>query len=177
MSIAPYGGTLVNRVPSAEEARGLREEAAGLPAIRLSSWALSDLYLIAVGGLSPLEGFMTRDDYGAVVDTMHLPSGLPWSIPVVLPATEEEAKALVPGTQAALVAPDGEIAATIDVSEVFDRDREREAEKVFRTRDGAHPGVAALWRMGSRCVAGPIRYVYRADITGFPQEQIGRAHV
>ncbi len=31
-----------------------------------------------------------------------------------------------------------------------------EAERVYRTTDEAHPGVAAIYEEGSRCIAGPI---------------------
>ena len=172
MTIQPYGGVLVDRIAGAAEADSLRGAAAEMPRLQISEWTLSDLYLIAVGGLSPLEGFMGRDVYESVVEHMRLPSGLPWSIPVVLPATDEEAAALSVGEQAALYAPDGELAAVIDVAEVFDRERAREAENVFRTTDDAHPGVAAMYRMGGKCVAGAIHYMYGKDITGFPAENL-----
>lgn len=172
MSIDPYGGTLIDRVASGAEADQLRAQAPGLPAIRISAWTLSDLFLIAVGGLSPLEGFMGRDAYDSVIDGMNLPGGLPWSIPVVLPVTDEEAAGLAVGAKAAVYAPDGEVAAIIDVTDVFDRDKDREADAVFRTRDDAHPGVAAMHGMGDRCVAGPIRYVYGRDISGFPGDHL-----
>lgn len=172
MSIVPYGGTLIDRVAKGERAADLRQRARDLPGIRLNAWTLSDLYLVAVGGLSPLEGFMDHEAYDAVVDDMQLPGGLPWSVPVVLPASIEEASDLSTGDRAALLAPDGEVAAVIEVSGVFDRDREREAQQVFRTRDRAHPGVAALHAMGPKCVAGPVEYVYTRDITGFPAENL-----
>ncbi len=172
MSIDPYGGTLVDRVVSGDEAEQLRRAAVELPAIRISAWTLSDLYLIAVGGLSPLDGFMDRGAYDSVVDRMSLPGGLPWSIPVVLPVTDEEASRITVGDQVSVLAPDGEVAALIHVTDVFERDRDREADAVFRTRDDAHPGVAAMHRMGARCVAGPIRYVYEKDISGFPADHL-----
>lgn len=168
MSIDPYGGTLIDRVATGGDADDLRGRAPGLPRIDISEWTMSDLYLIAVGGLSPLEGFMDRGAYDSVVDSMTLPGGLPWSIPVVLPVTEEEASRLASGEAAAIYAPDGEVAAIIEVRDVFDRDMGREADAVFRTRDEAHPGVAAMHRMGGKCVAGPVRYLYGRDISGFP---------
>lgn len=172
MTIQPYGGALVDRVASASDAAELREGAAGLPAVHISPWTLSDLYLIAVGGLSPLDGFMDQAAYTSVVNEMTLPSGLPWSIPVVLPVTDEEAAVISIGQPVALYAPDGKLAAVVEVTDVFDRDREGEAAAVFRTSDQAHPGVAAMYRMGGRCVAGPIRYVYDEDITGFPEDNL-----
>ncbi len=154
------------------EASSLRSEAARLPRIEISPWTLSDLYLIAVGGLSPLEGFMDRAAYESVVEDMRLPDGLPWSIPVVLPVTDEEADRVAAGEPVALYAPDGEVAAVVDVTGRFTRDREREAEAVFRTLDQAHPGVAAMYRMGATCVAGSVRYLYEGDITGFPADNL-----
>jgi sulfate adenylyltransferase len=172
MTIHPYGGTLVDRVVSPSEADELRATASGLPSVQISPWTLSDLYLIAVGGLSPLEGFMDEDAYRSVVNEMVLPNGLPWSIPVVLPVTDEEARQIAVGHSAALYAPDGKLAAVVEVTDVFDRDRDREAEQVFRTSDRTHPGVAAMYTMGGKCVAGPIRYVYDEDITGFPDDHL-----
>jgi sulfate adenylyltransferase len=172
MTIQPYGGVLVDRVASAAAADDLRTAASGLTTIQISPWTLSDLYLIAVGGLSPLEGFMDRDTYRSVLNRMTLPGGLPWSIPVVLPVTDEEAANISVGQSVALNAPDGRLAAVVDVMEIFDRDRETEAAAVFRTSDRAHPGVAAMYRMGGRCIAGPITYVYDRDITGFPDENL-----
>lgn len=172
MSIQPYGGKLVDRVARGDEAAVLRDEAEGLPSIDMTSWTLSDLFLIAVGGLSPLEGFMDSEAYHRVVDGMVLPGGLPWSIPVVLPATDSEAEAISTGSRVALRAPDGAVAAVMDVSEVYRRDREREAERVFGTGDGAHPGVAAMYQMGDRCVAGPVTYLYDRDISGFPADNL-----
>jgi sulfate adenylyltransferase len=81
--IAPYGGRLVDRVVDPAAAEVLRAEAARLPAVQLSSRVATDLYLLAVGALSPLEGFMDREQYDRVLDDMSLPTGLPWSIPVV----------------------------------------------------------------------------------------------
>src|SRR5207253_1891829 len=81
--------------------------------------------------------------------------GLAWSIPVTL-ATEAEAEA---GDELALHAPDGRLLGVLAVEETFDRDVELEAERVYRTKDPKHPGVAALLGEGSRCVAGPVRVV------------------
>ncbi len=172
MTIAPYGGALIDRRVDGAEAGSLRAEARELGSIRISSRILSDLYLIAVGGLSPLEGFMGEADYDAVLAGMQLASGLPWSVPVVLPAAKEELKALVVGEPAALIAPDGEVAAVIEIEEIFDRQLEREAASVYGTTDTAHPGVAAIHRMGPRYVGGRIRYLYRTDISGFPDDHL-----
>ncbi len=170
--IPPYGGALVDRVARGGERDALLAEAAGLPRLPISARIMSDLYLMAVGGLSPLEGFMDAEAYESVLERMTLPDGLPWTIPVVLPATPEEAAGFAPGDRVALVAPDGEVAAVVDVSQIFDRDLARETRLVYGTEDTAHPGVAAVHTMGPRYVAGPIRYVYGGDISGFPADNL-----
>ncbi|MCG8466597.1 MAG: sulfate adenylyltransferase [Gemmatimonadetes bacterium] len=170
--IAPYGGTLVDRVVTGEARTRLLAEAASLPRIEIPSRILADLYLISVGALSPLEGFMSSADYEAVLDRMTLENGLPWSIPVVLPISSEEEASVAPGDRVALVTAEGDVAAIVDVTEIYDRDLERESRQVYGTEDEAHPGVAAIRALGSRYVAGPVSYVYEGDISGFPADNL-----
>ncbi|MCI0433311.1 MAG: sulfate adenylyltransferase, partial [Gemmatimonadetes bacterium] len=172
MPIAPYGGTLIDRTVDAGQAAALREHARTLPAVPVSSHTLSDLYLIAVGGYSPLTGFMGRTDYERVVLEMKLASGLPWSVPVTLPVDAGRGTALAMGDELALVAPDGEVAAIVTVEEIFSWDRDIEAQNVYGTTDRAHPGVAKLDTMGDRLIGGPIRYLYAGDISGFPERNL-----
>lgn len=170
MPIAPYGGTLVDRRLTGADAAEARRRADELPKISISTVALSDLYLIAVGGLSPLTGFMGQDDYKAVVERTALANGLPWSIPITLPVTDEEAEQFSTGDEVTLIAYDGRPAAILRVDEIFGWDREREAEAVYGTTERAHPGVARLDAMGERLVGGPITYIYEGDISGFPEQ-------
>jgi len=170
--IAPYGGALVDRIASAGEREALLADAATLPSLQVSDRIMSDLYLIAVGGLSPLEGFMDSATYESVLEGMSLTNGLPWSIPVVLPATPDEAGGFSAGDRVALYAPDGELAAVIEVTEVFDRDLARETRLVYGTEETEHPGVAAVHALGSKYVAGPVVYTYQGDISGFPADNL-----
>ena len=91
--IAPHGGHLVNRVASPEQASALRARLSTLPRVALTPRAVWDLDMIGVGAFSPLKGFLTEADYTSVVERMRLANGLPWSIPITLSATEEEADA------------------------------------------------------------------------------------
>jgi sulfate adenylyltransferase len=172
MSIEPYGGKLIDRTVSEAEAKSLRERAAGLPRVDITSHTLSDLYLLAVGGYSPLDGFMGRADYESVIEKMTLANGLPWSVPVTLAVTEQEAGSVQDGGEVALIAEDGAVAAVLKVTGRYGWDREREAEKVYGTTDRAHPGVAKLDAMGDTILSGPITWVYEADISGFPERNL-----
>src|SRR5262245_5249909 len=100
--IAPHGGRLVDRwVPEAKRA-ALEEEARTLPRITLSERETADLEMIAIGALSPLEGFMTEDDYRSVLNLRRLALGLPWTIPVTLAVSDGDAKDIRKGGRIAL---------------------------------------------------------------------------
>ena len=154
--VAPHGGRLINREVSGDEAKELEQEAGSLPALRLSSRALSDLELIGIGGLSPLEGFMTSDVYKLVVETMRLSAGLAWSLPVTLSATKEEAEAFTEGGKVALADEAGALLAVLELQEKFSYDKKAEAEQVYKTADDAHPGVAAMYAQGDVLLGGPV---------------------
>jgi len=84
-------------------------------------------------------------------------SGLFWPIPITLSADKANAAGIKTGDELALVDPDSEqILATIRVSEKYTIDKAHECMSVFRTTDEAHPGVAAIYEEGNRCIAGPI---------------------
>jgi sulfate adenylyltransferase len=153
--IAPHGGKLVNRtVDSPEAERALREESKRLGSLTLTGRELNDLALIANGALSPLEGFMSREDYDSVVERMRLANGLPWSIPVVLGVTREEAPSV--GSRVALYDGEGALRGLMDVKEVYDYDKQREARNVYLTEEEKHPGVAALYERKDVLVSGPV---------------------
>ena len=82
-NIPPHGGQLVNRILRGELREAALERARAFPQVQLTPMAVSDLELIAIGALSPLSGFMGKEDYDSVIDTMHMTNGLAWSIPVV----------------------------------------------------------------------------------------------
>ncbi|HEC21646.1 MAG TPA: sulfate adenylyltransferase [Chloroflexi bacterium] len=159
-SIAPHGGTLVSRLLRGEMAEATREMAQSLKTIVLSPMNVSDLELIAVGAFSPLTGFMGQADYQSVVFDMHLVNGLPWTIPVTLPVDEETAADIKIGQSVALAerTPEGDLhlMGVIEVSEKYTYDKRVEAEKVYRTTEDKHPGVARLYRQGDVLLAGDI---------------------
>ena len=154
-------------IPVEEREERLRE-AAELPRVSLGSRTISDLQMISTGVFSPLEGFMDREEYESVVEDMYLPSGLPWSLPVTLAASEDENRALAEGSEVALVDGGGEPVATMLLRERYSYDKEREARMVYRTTDAEHPGVAALYRQGEVLLGGEVNLLQPADHGPFP---------
>jgi sulfate adenylyltransferase len=120
--------------------------------LTLSARQTADFELLANGGFNPVRGFMGAEDWRSVVESMRLAADDIWSIPIVL-ATDLDAAS---GDVVELSSANGKPLGRLTVDEVFDRDVEREAEVVYRTRDDDHPGVAAIYGEGNRCLAGPI---------------------
>jgi sulfate adenylyltransferase len=167
--IAPHGGSLVDRTVSGDAAQSLAAEAAGLPRVRMTEKQTADLDMIASGALSPLTGFMTKADYDATVETMHLAGGLPWALPVTL-----SVEGGVTADRIALEGNEGDLLAVLEVGEVFEADRTAEAEKVYRTTDEAHPGVAQIYAEGSTLVGGAVT-VFKRPEPAFPAAQLDPA--
>jgi len=154
--IAPHGGELVDRrVPEGERAERL-QKAQELKRVVLGPRALSDLEMISTGVFSPLAGFMVREDYESVAETMHLANGLVWSMPITLSISDDEANGIDEGDEIALVNGEGRVVATMTVADHYAYDKDREAREVYRTDDGNHPGVAALYRQGNALIGGEV---------------------
>jgi sulfate adenylyltransferase len=153
--IDPHGGELVDLLVPAGEREGIAADASRLPSLTLSARQAADLELLGVGGFSPLRGFQGSEDWRSVVEHMQLADGLPWSIPVTLASALDVAV----GDQVALESGNGRVLGVMEVEEIFERDPGLEAQRVYRTTDDAHPGVAALRAEGDRCLAGPVRVV------------------
>ncbi len=171
-AIAPHGGVLVNRVVSADQKQVFLEKADFLPRLRLDERTTSDLEMIAIGGFSPLVGFMGQADYLRVVDEMHLVSGLPWAIPVTLSVTAAEAAPLKEGSLIRLDDLAGNFIGVLELTEKYQYSKTHEALQVYRTNDEKHPGVAVVYQQGEVNLAGPIWLLERQAHPLFPLYQI-----
>ncbi len=171
MLVPPHGGRLVDRQLEGSDAESLVAEAESLPSLTLNARELCDLEMIGNGAMSPLEGFMCRDDYLSVVDLMHLTAGPVWSLPVTLSAKSGDDEA-VPGKRYALVDAEGTVWGDILVEDVYRADLEVEAERTLGTTDEAHPGVAYLGALEGTYVGGRVRSIRRRELESFPRYRL-----
>ncbi len=167
-TIAPHGGTLVDRVLRGVLREAALERAAELKKVSLTSTAVSDLELIGVGAFSPLTGFMRKADYESVLQDMHLTNGVAWSMPVTLPISRREADELQEGEEIALMGGES-ILGVLELAERFEYDKEKEAELVYRTTEDAHPGVARLYAQGDVLLGGNIYLLNRPAHRSFAE--------
>lgn len=170
--IEPHGGKLVNRILEGKEREALAEKALKLKKVHLNDREVSDLEMIAIGAFSPIEGFMKKDDYHSVMDNMKLSNGIPWTIPVTLSVTKDEAKNLKEGEDASLVNKQGEILAVLHIEEKYSHDKEKEAVQVYGTKDKAHPGVAKIFEMGDMLLGGRVSVIHRIKQEDFKKYRL-----
>jgi sulfate adenylyltransferase len=173
--IAPHGGKLINRIASEQQRSEFLEKGDSLPRVQLDAWAASDLDLIAIGGFSPLTGFMEQGDYESVVDNMRLANGLPWSIPVTLSINEDIAEPLKEGSLVRLDDQDGRFVGVLELTQKYRYDKKREAVNVYRTDEEKHPGVKVVYNQGDVNLAGPVWLLQRYPHPLFPKYQIDPA--
>lgn len=174
-AIAPHGGHLINRIVSPAQKQEFLAQGDSMPRVQLSERSLSDLILIAIGGFSPLTGFMEQQDYDPVVTEMRLASGLPWSIPVTLPVSEEEAEPLKEGSWVRLDDPEGRFVGVLELTQKYRYNKAQEVVNVYRTDDINHPGVKVVYEQGAINLAGPIWLLDREAHPQFPNYQIDPA--
>lgn len=161
-SIAPHGGTLIDRWLRGDRRDEAVQRAARLRRLRLDGREAADLEMIGDGALSPLTGFITEADYRSVVAEMRLASGLLWALPVTLAVSADEAAAIGPDEEVALEGPDGKLLALMRVSDRFAYAKEAEALQCYRTAETAHPGVRRLMAQGEVYLGGEVWLVDRA---------------
>lgn len=142
--VNPHGGALVDLAVPAGDVEDLKTRSNDFPSLTLSQRQICDLELLLNGGFSPLEGFMTRADYEAVLDDMRLGNGVAWPIPIVLDVPDGFAEKLEPGQMIALRDGEGFMPAVMEVSEIWQPDKQREAEQIYGTTSELHPGVRYL---------------------------------
>src|SRR6188474_947903 len=156
--VPPHGSESVKPLllPEAERADE-RKRAEKLKKIPLDSRAVSDVLMFAMGAYTPLDGFMSHDDWrGSCID-MKMSNGVFWPIPITLPVDKALADSIHDEEEVALVdASTGEILAVMNVREKYSIDKKLEAEHVYRTTDPKHPGVAKVFAQGDVNLAGRV---------------------
>lgn len=171
-TIPAHGGQLINRIATAAQKQEFLGLGDSLPRVQLDERSLSDLEMIAIGGFSPLTGFMEKADYEPVVTDMHMKSGVPWSIPVTLSVSEEVAEPLKEGSKVRLDSPTGEFVGILELTEKYPYNKAHEAINVYRTEESKHPGVAVVYNSGPINLAGPVWLLERKGHAQFPKYQI-----
>lgn len=125
-------------------AEALKRESGAFPSHTLTQRQQCDLELLMNGAFTPLAGFMGRQAYEAVLESLSLPDGTLWPVPIVLDVAESFAEKLSPGDRVALRDGEGFMVAVLTIEDIWRPDLHREANAVYGTTDPVHPGVRYL---------------------------------
>ena len=157
-------------LPAGDELAELRAEARRLPQLQVGQRELSDIFMLGAGALSPLDGFLGREDYESVVARGRLAGGAPFTIPIVLRTDDVPAASRV-----GLFIGDNPVG-ILEIADAYEADSGREALAVYGTDDDAHPGVRLLKDSGRWAVGGGVIALARPT-SGFPDYDLTPAQV
>ena len=160
--IKPHGSDQLNPlfVYDSDKRHALVAEAEGLPSILLNSAAAANAVMMGGGYFNPLTGYMNLADALSIADNMHTAGGLFLPVPILNMTSETGVEA---GSRIALRDPNVEgnpVLAIMDVEAVeavAEQQIKDMAEKIFRTLDENHPGVATFTGLGNTMLSGPIQ--------------------
>jgi len=147
-----------------DEHHELLKESEGLPSVLISSQAAGNAVMMGGGYFTPLKGFMTVADAMGCAETMKMTDGSFFPVPVL--CLLDSVDDIRDAKRIALRDPNVEgnpVLAVMDVQsieEVTDAQVQTMTEKVYRTTDPDHPGVAAFNSQGRFAVSGPIRVLH-----------------
>ena len=155
--ISPYGEKIINLTEIGEEADRLKRKATNLKRVQLSVRNLCDLELLAVGGFSPLSGFMGEEDLNSILESMRLADGTLFPLPVTLSVGKDLQIAL--DEEIALADRKNNVLAVMRIEEIYRPNRSREAELAYGTKDARHPIVAQMNSWGEINIAGRLQVI------------------
>jgi sulfate adenylyltransferase len=117
--------------------------------------------MLAIGAFTPLDGFMTRDDWKGVCTDYKMANGIFWPIPITSSVDKATADSISTGSEVALVDEEtGELMGSMKVTDKYEltrEDKEFECKHVFTTVDMEHPGVAKVMEQKDVNIAGPVK--------------------
>ncbi|MGD8910750.1 MAG: sulfate adenylyltransferase [Chromatiales bacterium] len=161
--INPVGSTELKPlfIYDPDEHHKLSHEAESLPSVLISSQAAGNAVMMGAGYFSPLQGFMNLADAMGAAEKMTLTDGSFFPVPVL--CLLENTDAIGEAKRIALRDPNMEgnpVLALMDIENIETVSDEQMAlmtEKVYRTTDAGHPGVATFNSQGRVAVSGPVQ--------------------
>ena len=160
--IRPHGSDSLTPLLVEGSARraALEAQAVKLPQLIISSAAAANAVMLGAGYFTPLTGFMNKADALSVATDMRTSDGLFWPVPVL--NLVADGHGITVGSQIALRDPNisGDPVIAIQkveaVEELTDEEIDLITQKVYRTVDPEHPGVATFTSLGKFVISGPI---------------------
>lgn len=163
--IPPHGSSDLQPRFVADSSRraALTAEAERLPAIVVNSAAASNAVMLGSGYFNPLTGYMNLAESLSVAERMTLPNSVAWPIPIVNVIRSAELSPELRGANRIALRdpnlPGNPVLAVqrVDAIEKLAPDQQSFLiERIFRTADPKHPGVADFTSAGDTLISGPV---------------------
>ena len=168
--ITPHGEKLCSLMLNEEYRNKLNNDILELKSWTLTNRQLCDIEMILNGGFSPLDGFMNQNDYNRVCKKMRLENNLLWPIPITLDINNELADKLEINEKIVLRDKEGFAIALLTVNDIWNPNKEEEAQQIYETTDIYHPGVNILLNeTHSTYVGGSIEGIHNPKHYDYPQ--------
>ena len=151
--IKPHGGKLINRYT---KSLFDKKELSSFETIKLSENQKLDVFQIAVGAYSPLEGFMTKSELNSVLKNIKLPNGITWPLPILLDVDEPVSNKIGIGDVVGLKDNSSNIIGVIEVKDIYKFDKNLIQNTIYKTTDNNHPGVQHINSLGPVFIGGKI---------------------
>lgn len=135
----------------------------GAMAIQLRRDQYLELEKLGIGAFMPVINFMGKEEFDSVVLRMRLPSGEPFSLPIVLDVTQDIAEQAVKASAIDLIYL-GVTVGQVLSPKIYTCDKTSVAARLFGTADAAHPGVDRFYHSGDWFVSGETRLLVRVDV-------------
>jgi len=150
-------------VPEASQA-GMLREAASLEKLQLSAEELQWVHVLSEGWASPLDGFMTEEQFLQSTHFQHLVIDgefVPMPVPIVKACSAED-KARIEGKEkVALTGPDGRNMAIMLKPQVYEHRKEERAGRTFGITHTGHPYIKMIMESENWLVGGKLQVLQK----------------
>jgi len=145
-------------------------EAAKMKSLQLSEEEFQWVHVLAEGWASPLEGFMTEEQYLQSSHFEHIVVNgefVPMPVPIVKSCTlaDKEAIDKLEKKEIALTGPDGKIVAILSEAEVYQHMKEERSGRTFGITHGEHPYIKMINDSGDWLVGGKLKVLIDSSTT------------
>jgi 3'-phosphoadenosine 5'-phosphosulfate synthase len=150
----------------AKDAESTRKEAAGMESVTLNSEDLEWVHVLAEGWATPLNGFMTEQEYLSCLHYQMITKDdgavVPMPVPIVLPVTDDVKNTIEGKSAIALKNAEGKVVAVLRDPEIYPHRKEERATRTFGINaDRGHPYVEKIFDSGEWLVGGKIEVLDR----------------
>jgi 3'-phosphoadenosine 5'-phosphosulfate synthase len=150
----------------AKDAESTRKEAAGMESVTLNSEDLEWVHVLAEGWATPLNGFMTEQEYLSCLHYQMITKDdgavVPMPVPIVLPVTDDVKNSIEGKSAIALKNAEGKVVAVLRDPEIYPHRKEERATRTFGINaDRGHPYVEKIFDSGEWLVGGKIEVLDR----------------